>query len=68
MVSSSRLARLLQLQVSPSGASFLAISRARGKLAVKVSSSKKNSRTCGKSFFMYAISAATFSAERTRYL
>jgi hypothetical protein len=36
----------------PSGASFLAISRARGRLAVKVSSSKKNSRTCGKSFFM----------------
>jgi hypothetical protein len=35
-------------QVNPSGASFLAISRARGRLAVKVSSSKKNSFTCGK--------------------
>jgi hypothetical protein len=46
------LARLLQLQVTPSGPSFLAISRARGRFAVKVSSSKKNSRTCGKSFFM----------------
>ena len=33
------------------GLSLLAISRARGRLAVKVSSSKKNSFTCGKSFF-----------------
>src|SRR5437660_1721481 len=48
MVSYSRFARLLQLQVTPSGPSFFAISRARGRLAVKVSSSKKNSFTCGK--------------------
>ena len=50
-VPSSRFARLLRLQVRPCGASFFAIALARGRLTVKVSSSKKNSLTCGKILF-----------------
>jgi hypothetical protein len=44
------LARLLHDQVKPSGANLRAISRARGRFAVNVSSSKKYSRTWGNKF------------------
>ena len=47
-VSRGTLALALQDQVTPSLPSSRAIASARGRLSVKVSSSKKNSRTCGK--------------------
>jgi hypothetical protein len=53
-------------QVSPSRPSRLAISSARGRSSVKVSSSKKNSFTCGKYALARAISASTLSGLRTR--
>ena len=47
-VSRGTLALALQDQVTPSLPSSRAIASARGRLSVKVSSSKKNSCTCGK--------------------
>ena len=47
-VSRGTLALALHDQVTPSLPSSLAIASARGRLSVKVSSSKKNSFTCGK--------------------
>jgi hypothetical protein len=50
----------------PSFPSPRAMASARGLSSVKVSSSKKNSFTCGKSVFAWAISATTCSTLRVR--
>jgi len=56
----------LQDQVTPSFLSSLAISSARGQSSVNVSSSKKNSLTCGNACFAQAISSTTWPTERLR--
>ena len=66
-VSRGTLAFALHDQVTPSFPSSRAMASARGRLSVNVSSSKKNSRTCGKSRIACLISAATCPGERTRY-
>ena len=60
------MTREVQDQVSPSGFSFSQSSIVRAFWILKVSSSKKNSFTCGNSSFACAISAATSSVERLR--
>ena len=60
------LALALQDQVTPSLPRPLAMAAARGRSSVKVSSSKKNSFTCGKAFLDQAISSITFSTLRVR--
>src|ERR1019366_3673994 len=57
----------VQGPVSPSGFSFSQSSIVRAFWILNVSSSKKNSFTCGKSFFAFAISAATSSVDRLRH-
>jgi hypothetical protein len=59
--------RLVQDHVIPSGFSFSHSSMVRPCWMLKVSSSKKNSLTCGKFSFAHFISAATSSVERLRH-
>src|ERR1700735_1919856 len=66
-VSRSVVTREVQDQVRPSGFSFEHSSIVGAFWMLKVSSSKKNSFTCGKSFLACAISAATSSVERLRH-
>jgi hypothetical protein len=68
-ISSVRLgtfALALHDHVSPRRPSRRAMSSARGRSSVNVSSSKKNSLTCGNRVRALAISASTFAALRTR--
>ena len=65
-VSRSVVTREVQDQVSLSGLSFSQSSTVRTFWMLKVSSSKKNSFTSGKSSLACAISAATSSVERLR--
>src|SRR6202012_3305924 len=65
-VSRSVVTREVQDQVIPSGLSFSHSSTVRAFWMLKVSSSKKNSFTCGKFSFAHFISAATSSVERLR--
>src|ERR1700710_2825224 len=66
-VSRSVVTREVQDQVMPSGLSFSHSSTVRTFWMLKVSSSKKNSFTCGKFSFAHFISAATSSVERLRH-
>src|ERR1700735_5872580 len=65
-VSKSVVTRELQDQVRPNGLSLEHNSIVRAFWMLKVSSSKKNSFTSGKSSLAWAISAATSSVERLR--
>src|ERR1700733_5769327 len=65
-VSRSVVTRDVQDQVRPRGLSFSQSSMVRAFWILKVSSSKKNSLTWGKSSFACFISAATSSVERLR--
>src|SRR5246127_2910685 len=66
-VSRSVVTREVQDQVMPSGLSFSQSSMVRAFWILKVSSSKKNSFTCGKFSLAHFISAATSSVERLRH-
>src|SRR5579863_6601529 len=66
-VSRSVVTRDVQLQVNPRGLSFEQSSMVRCFWMLNVSSSKKNSFTCGKFCFAQAISAATSSLDRLRH-
>src|SRR6201993_5538354 len=66
-VSRSVVTREVQDQVMPSGLSFSEDSMVRAFWILKVSSSKKNSFTCGKLSLAHFISAATSSVERLRH-
>src|ERR671929_14975 len=59
-VSRGTLALALQDQVTPRRPSSRAMASARGRSSVKVSSSKKNSFTCGNAAFAQAISSTTW--------
>ena len=65
-VAAGTLALAFTDQVMPRGPSRRAMASARGRSSVKVSSSKKNSFTCGKSRWASAISSATWSTLRVR--
>ncbi len=54
-------------QTTPMRLISRAIASARGRSSVKVSSSKKNSFTCGSACFAQAISSATCFTLRVRY-
>src|SRR5215469_4661574 len=66
-VSRSVVTRDTQLQVRPSGFNFSQSSIVRPFWMLNVSSSKKNSFTCGKFSFAHFNSAATSSVERFRH-
>src|SRR5580693_4277535 len=66
-VSRSVVTREVQDQVRPSGFSFAQSSTVRAFWMLKVSSSKKNSRTSGQSSLAFAISRATSSVDRLRH-
>jgi len=65
-VARGTFALALHDQVTPSLPSSRAIASARGRSSVKVSSSKKNSLTCGNAAFAQRISSTTWPTLRVR--